>query len=139
MKPVSGTEGYAEEADRLITPYESLAFADVHEPVLHLIPQTPSCILDIGSGTGRDAGAFATMGHRVVAVEPTEAFRIRAPGLHPSERIAWLDDSLPDLHLLRARGETFDLAMLTGCGCISTAAAPTGNADRRGLVREGAC
>jgi SAM-dependent methyltransferase len=113
MQSVSGTEGYAEEAERLIAPYESLAFADVHAPVLHFIPQTPSCILDIGAGTGRDAAAFAAMGHRVVAVEPTEAFRIRATALHPSERIEWLDDSLPELRLVRARGETFDLAMLT--------------------------
>jgi SAM-dependent methyltransferase len=113
MKPVSGTEAYAEEAERLVGPYESLAFADVHEPVLHLIPQTPSRILDIGSATGRDAAAFAAMGHRVVAVEPTEAFRIRAMALHHSKQIEWLDDSLPELGVVRARGETFDLAMLT--------------------------
>jgi SAM-dependent methyltransferase len=113
MKQVSGTEGYAEEAERLIAPYESLAFANVHAPVLHLIPQTASRILDIGAGTGRDAGAFAAMGHGVVAVEPTEAFRVRAAALHVSERIEWLDDSLPELCLLRARGDTFDVVMLT--------------------------
>jgi hypothetical protein len=33
--------------------------------------------------------------------------------LHPSPRIEWLKDSLPDLDGLRQRGETFDLAMLT--------------------------
>jgi hypothetical protein len=53
------------------------------------------------------------MGHRVVAVEPTEAMRTGAMRLHPSPRIEWLDDSLPDLALVHARGETFDLVMLT--------------------------
>lgn len=113
MRRVSGTEGYAEEAERLIEPYESLAFTDLHATVLHLFPQTASRILDIGSGTGRDAGAFAAMGHRVVAVEPTDELRSRAVALHPSERVEWLNDSLPELRLLRARGETFDLVMAT--------------------------
>jgi SAM-dependent methyltransferase len=110
---ISGTEGYAEQADQLVAPYEGIAFADVHKPVLHLIPPTASRILDIGSGTGRDAAAFAAMGHRVVAVEPTDELRSRAMALHRSSRIEWLDDSLPDLSLLSARDETFDLVMLT--------------------------
>jgi hypothetical protein len=53
------------------------------------------------------------MGHRVVAAEPTEAMRLGAMRLHPSPRFEWLDDSLPQLKLLRSRGETFDLVMLT--------------------------
>jgi len=81
--------------------------------MLHLIPQAPGRVLDIGSGTGRDAAWFAVLGHRVVAVEPTAAMRLPAMALHPSPRIEWLDDSLPDLALLRARGEPFQLVMLT--------------------------
>ena len=111
--PVSGTEGYAEEASELFRLYESIPAADAHRAVLHLIPAAPSRILDIGSGTGRDAAWFASQGHRVVAVEPTDAMRLPAMALHPSPRIEWLNDSLPDLAALRARGETFDLAMLT--------------------------
>jgi len=110
---VSGTEGYADEAEELFKLYESISAADVHRAVLHLIPTAPSSILDIGSGTGRDAAWFASMGHRVVAVEPTDAMRIPAMALHPSPRIEWLDDSLPDLALLLARGEKFDVVMLT--------------------------
>ena len=111
--PVSGTEGYADEAEELFTRYESIPAADAHRAVLHLIPTAPSSILDIGSGTGRDAAWFAAMGHRVVAVEPTDAMRLPAMALHPSPRIEWLNDSLPDLALLLARGESFDLVMLT--------------------------
>ena len=111
--PVSGTEGYAEEAEALFKQYESIPAADAHRAVLHLIPATPASVLDIGSGTGRDAAWFASQGHRVFAVEPTDAMRLPAMALHPSPAIEWLDDSLPDLALVRKRGETFDLVMLT--------------------------
>ncbi len=109
----SGTEGYADEAEDLFRLYEAIPATDAHRAVLHLIPTTPSRVLDIGSGTGRDAAWFAAQGHRVVAVEPTDAMRIPAMALHPSPQIEWLNDSLPDLAGLRARGESFDLVMLS--------------------------
>jgi SAM-dependent methyltransferase len=108
---VSGTEGYAEEADALVGQYESISFAEAHRHVLHLIPSAPCRVLDIGAGTGRDAAAFAAMGHAVVAVEPTAELRARAAALHPSPRIEWLDDGLPDL--ARLAGRDFDVVMLT--------------------------
>jgi SAM-dependent methyltransferase len=110
---VSGTEGYADEAEELFRLYEAIPFADAHLVVLHLIPTVPSRVLDIGSGTGRDAAWFAEQGHRVVAVEPTDAMRLPAMALHPSPRIEWLNDSLPDLALLLGRGEKFDVVMLS--------------------------
>ena len=109
----SGTENYAEEARELLKRYESISFADTHRTVMHLIPTEPCRVLDIGAGTGRDAAGFAAMGHRVVAAEPTEEMRCCAMALHPSPLIEWLDDSLPDLASLRARGEQFDVVMLT--------------------------
>ena len=108
---MSGTEGYAEEADALVGQYESISFAEAHRHVLHLIPSAPCRVLDIGAGTGRDAAAFAAMGHAVVAVEPTAELRARAAALHPSPRIEWLDDGLPDL--ARLAGRDFDVVMLT--------------------------
>ena len=110
---VSGTEGYADEAEDLFKRYESIPAADAHRAVRHLMPTAPSRILDIGSGTGRDAAWFASMGHRVVAVEPTDAMRLPAMALHPSPQIEWLNDSLPELALARTRGESFDLITLT--------------------------
>ncbi len=110
---VSGTEGYADEAEDLFKRYEGIPAADAHRAVLHLIPAAPSRVLDVGSGTGRDAAWFASMGHRVVAVEPTDAMRLPAMSLHPSPQIEWLNDSLPELALVRTRGERFDLVMLT--------------------------
>jgi SAM-dependent methyltransferase len=111
--PVSGTEGYADEAAELFRRYEGIPAADAHRAVLHLIPAAPSSILDIGSGTGRDAAWFAGSGHRVVAVEPTDALRLPAMTLHPSPLIEWLNDSLPELASLRTRGASFDVVMLT--------------------------
>jgi SAM-dependent methyltransferase len=109
----AGNEGYAEEAETLTRQYESVRFVDVHGPVLHLLPTTPSRVLDIGAGTGRDAAALAAMGHRVVAVEPTQSFRDRAALLHPSPRIEWAEDYLPHLSRLTRRGDRFDVVMLT--------------------------
>ena len=109
----SGTEGYADEADALAKQYESFSFAAFHKPVMHLLPPGPARVLDIGAGTGRDAAGFASLGHTVVAVEPTRELRAVAAKLHLSPRIEWLDDSLPDLALLSERGHRFDVVMLT--------------------------
>jgi protein-L-isoaspartate O-methyltransferase len=110
---VSGTEGYAEDADRFTKKVESISFADIHARILHLIPTVPVRVLDIGAGSGRDAAAFAAMGHDVVAVEPIAELRDRAACSHLSPKIEWLDDSLPLLAHLDGRGETFDVVMLT--------------------------
>jgi SAM-dependent methyltransferase len=110
---VSGTEGYASEAAELFEHYESIAAEDVHREVLHLLPRAPARVLDIGAGTGRDAAWLAAQGHQVVAAEPTDALRLRAMTLHASPRIAWIDDSLPELAVLRARHDRFDLIMAT--------------------------
>ena len=110
---ISGTEGYTEEAEELFRRYESIPASENHRHVRHLLPDRPSSVLDIGSGTGRDAAWFASMGHRVVAVEPTDAMRLPAMALHPSPQIEWINDSLADLASLRARNSTFDVVMLT--------------------------
>jgi protein-L-isoaspartate O-methyltransferase len=108
---VSGTEAYAEVAEAQLN--QRLSFTDLHRPVLHLMPNAPCRVLDIGSGAGHDAASFAEMGHSVVAVEPTDELRIPAMARYPSSSIEWLDDSLPDLDSLLARAETFDLVMLS--------------------------
>jgi SAM-dependent methyltransferase len=109
----SGTQGYREEAAELITRYESIPFAEKHQAVLHLIPSAPCHVLDIGAGTGADAAYLAALGHRVVAVEPTDELRLPGMALHPSARIDWVNDSLPDLAVTRKSGQQFDVIMLT--------------------------
>jgi SAM-dependent methyltransferase len=110
---ISGTEGYAEEAELLVRQYESIRFADAQRRVMHLFPTVPARVLDIGAGTGRDAAGFAALGHSVVAVEPTAELRVKAMELHPSPRIEWVDDGLPELATIVRRGTPFDVVMLT--------------------------
>ena len=110
---VPGTSGYAEDAARLIERYEALSFETVHEAILHLFPQPPALVLDVGAGTGRDAAFLAGRGHHVVAVEPADALRNWARQAHGDRDIEWLDDALPTLDRLRDRRNHFDLILMT--------------------------
>ncbi len=112
MNARASTAGYAEQAEKLIARYESVAPEEVHEAVVHLIPHAPCRALDIGAGSGRDANWLAAKGHDVVAVEPTAQMRHAGMRLHPNPRIEWIDDGLPDLRAL-ANCEPFELIMLT--------------------------
>lgn len=98
-------------------PYSEAATRKSHfrmsiAPVLHLIPKTPCVVLDIGAGTGRDAAALAELGS-VVSLEPVNELRTAAMTLHPSPKITWIKDSLPDLAVVSAMNRQYDLAMLT--------------------------
>jgi SAM-dependent methyltransferase len=109
---VSGTEGYGETAAERFKQYESIPFVHVHRDILHLFPTTPSQVIDIGAGTGRDAAALADLGHTVTAVEPTLELRSEAQRLH-RQPIIWIDDSLPDLDRVHALRQRYDVVMLT--------------------------
>ena len=106
-----GTTGYEKDLEALVRKLEALPFEALHREVLPLLSPPPALILDIGAGSGRDAAAFVTLGYAVVAVEPAAGLRQRAQDLHPSPRITWVDDSLPDLASLHA--QSFDVVMLT--------------------------
>lgn len=110
---VSGTEGYGEAADALARSYESVSFAEVNGDAVHLLPTTPGRVIDIGAGTGRDAAALAALGHTVTAVEPTPELRAHGQRLHGAAAITWIDDSLPDLDVVHALGERYDVVLLT--------------------------
>lgn len=110
---VPGTQGYAEAAGELLARYESVPFEDKHQAVLHLLPQAPADVLDLGAGSGADAAWLAAQGHRVLAVEPVAALREAGRALHGTTGIDWLDDSLPALRVLATTGRRFDLVMIT--------------------------
>lgn len=112
MDGIRGAAGYAGNAPWMFASHEG--FEAYHRPVRHLIPDAPCRVLDIGSGPGVDAAWFAERGCKVTAVEPTDELRLPAMARYPSPAIAWLDDSLPDLDMLTAQGELFDLILLTG-------------------------
>ena len=104
---------YEQHADRLVAQYESIPFQDVHAGLVDLLPPPGATVLDVGAGSGRDAAWLAANGYDVVAVEPSEAMLAHARKLHPSSRIHWLSDSLPDLANVRRLGLRFDLILLS--------------------------
>jgi SAM-dependent methyltransferase len=99
---VEGTKGYADEAGILAPQMEGMTFEQVHAGVLHLLPPAPNNVLDIGAGTGRDAAALASRGFFVTAVEPVRELRERAGRAIDTDRVRWIDDSLPELERLRS-------------------------------------
>ncbi|MEL6829602.1 MAG: class I SAM-dependent methyltransferase [Pseudomonadota bacterium] len=112
MSEQASNAGYGQEAEDLFRRYEARAAEDVHKRWLHLFPTPPARVLDIGAGTGRDASWFVSLGHSVLAVEPTDELRLGAQKLHPEPEITWLDDALPELPNVQALGETFDLILM---------------------------
>jgi 2-polyprenyl-3-methyl-5-hydroxy-6-metoxy-1,4-benzoquinol methylase len=97
----------------MIPRFEAISSVILYMPVADLLPASPSRIVDIGAGTGRDAAWLAGMGHDVTAVEPVDALREAGIALHRSLGIAWLNDRLPDLLDLKSRGR-FDCLILSG-------------------------
>ncbi|MEL7112124.1 MAG: class I SAM-dependent methyltransferase [Pseudomonadota bacterium] len=112
MTDLASNAGYAEEVDQLFVRYEIRDPAAIHAPWAEFIPRPPANIVDIGAGTGRDAAWLASLGHNVVAAEPTDALRTRAAEVHPDPTITWVDDILPGIPELRARGETYDMILM---------------------------
>lgn len=108
-----GTAGYSEQAERLIERFRTIDCEELYRAELPLLPTSPGRVLDLGAGIGMDAAWLARRGHRVLAVEPTEEFRAAGQRLHPAPEIEWLDDALPLLERVAARGEIFDLILLS--------------------------
>jgi len=107
------TDFYSKNSDRLAEQYEKLSPKQVNAQWLHFIPTTKSLILDVGSGSGRDAGWLAEKGHEVVAVEPADELRKRAEKLHPHPSIKWLKDTLPELKDVYNLNLRFDLILVS--------------------------
>lgn len=104
-------DAYDADARRYADLYESLAFEEVHQAILDLLPQAPARILDVGAGSGRDAAWFAYRGHEVVAVEPSDGMRREARERHDLPGIRWLDDALPALTQTHRLGLQYDLVL----------------------------
>jgi len=75
---------------------------------LRFMTPAPGKILDIGSGSGRDAAIFAAKGYEVVAVEPADELRALAEQKHSRSSIRWSGDRLPDLKQFAEIADIFD-------------------------------
>ena len=87
--------------------YDSVPFEAVHAAIDAHLPPASAKVLDIGAGSGRDARALAALGHEVVAVEPSAAFRNLAAADSTTPGIEWIDDRLPGLKSLASRAGQF--------------------------------
>ncbi len=104
---------YTKHSARFARRYESLDPEVIHAPWKDLLP--PACrALDAGAGTGRDAAWLASLGYRVVAMEPVGAFREFGQGHHASSDIHWIDDRLPACAAVRRLGRRFGLILAGG-------------------------
>ena len=101
----ASVEYYGDLARTLAPAYDSVTFEQANAGVSEFLPPAPSLVLDVGAGSGRDARAMAAMGHEVVAVEPSPAFRVLAA--RDGECLTWVDDRLPDLPVVSATGRSF--------------------------------
>ena len=103
---------YDDNAERLIDVYEALDPSHVHGWLDGCLPTEPGLVVDVGAGSGRDAGWLASMGHEVIAVEPSAVMRGHAARLHPDARIRWLEDELPSLSRLASMGVAADFILV---------------------------
>lgn len=129
---------YDLNAARLATAYEAIPALPTQEWLRDLLPKQPALVVDVGSGSGRDASAFAAAGHEVIAVEPSSGMRAEAIRLHPSPRIRWLADSLPVLVTTTRIGLVADLVSMNAVWQhVAPADRPRAFRKLVGLLRSG--
>ncbi len=119
--------------------YESTTFESVHQSWLFHLPQKPGVMLDVGTGSGRDAAALQLRDWRIFAVDRSLDMLREARRRHSDAPIRWVHDRLPQLTSLK--GERFDLIL---CSAVWMHLDPTerviGMRTIRGLLaEEGIC
>ena len=92
--------------------YETVAAEHVNEWLIDLLPREKACILDVGSGSGRDAEWLAKRGHEVIAIEPNPIMREECDQRHPGRNFRLLADHLPDLSTTFRTGLSFDFILV---------------------------
>jgi|APTNR8051073442_1049403.scaffolds.fasta_scaffold01789_5 SAM-dependent methyltransferase len=108
------SKGYnAAATPEFVADYEAIPIEVFYNGVLDLFPQKTSKIIDIGAGTGRDAGWLANLGHDVTAVEPSKKLLSAAKAIHQQANITWVNDFLPELSWFPNENQ-FDLFLLSG-------------------------
>ena len=100
------------EAREAAARYETVSAELVNDWLIDQLPHDKACILDVGSGSGRDAAWLAGRGHEVVAVEPNPAMRKESDRRHPDKNFRLLADRLPDLSATFRTGLSFDFILV---------------------------
>ncbi|RVH92236.1 class I SAM-dependent methyltransferase [Sinorhizobium medicae] len=100
---------YDRLAAGLAPSYDAVTFDVVHANLSKHLPGGGR-VLDIGSGSGRDARGLVARGLHVTAVEPSVAFRHLGEASSVNG-IIWIDDRLPMLARLDGVVEPFDFIL----------------------------
>jgi len=111
MNRDAGIEFYDSHAAALADGYEAISFEDAYPFLVPVFTGDALSILDIGSGTGRDASWLAQHGHTVVAAEPSAAMRTIAATIHADDAIEWIDARLPGLESTLLTPNGFDIIL----------------------------
>lgn len=110
MNPI---DWYNANAKEISSRYENLSPERLHSWLLKALPSEPCVILDVGAGSGRDATWLSSLGHEVIAVEPSSEMRQIAAIHHPNSPVRWFADFLPDLKQIFKAGLSFDVILLS--------------------------
>ena len=103
---------YETHAAEAAARYESVAAEQINAWLLDLLPKRPACVLDIGAGSGRDSAWLTSLGHEVIATDPSAAMRAQARRWHPELGVQFLPDRLPDLTKTVRTGISFDFILV---------------------------
>ena len=58
--------------------YESVAAEQINAWLLDLLPKRRAIVLDVGAGSGRDTAWLTSLGHEVIATDPSAAIESSA-------------------------------------------------------------
>ena len=98
------TAWYDRHSEAATSRYNAILPSTLYKWMSDLLSAVPSLIVDVGAGSGRDAAWLASLGHQVVAVEPSCAMRQAAEARFSNTSVQWLEDSQTGLvSLTRAR------------------------------------
>ena len=103
---------YETHAAEAAARYESVAAEQINAWLLDLLPKRRAVVLDVGAGSGRDTAWLTSLGHEVIATDPSAAMRAQARRWHPELGVQYLPDRLPDLTKTFRTGISFDFILV---------------------------
>jgi SAM-dependent methyltransferase len=99
------------EGVKLANQYDSVDVDTLNSWMLPFL-SGKNTLLDIGSGTGRDALWFSKHGMKVTCVEPSEVMREKIIDNNNSYKIDLIDSHLPDISAVKQLSNKFDIVTL---------------------------
>ena len=103
---------YETHAAEAAARYESVAAEQINAWLLDLLPKRRAVVLDVGAGSGRDTAWLTSLGHEVIATDPSAAMQAQARRWHPELGVQYLPDRLPELTKTFRTGISFDFILV---------------------------